>query len=236
MELTLKNVAEIFMVSETTIIKWIKKENLPVELVADQYRFHPADLLEWAAIENRSFSPAIYAKVNGGELTPAATHLTDALESGGVLRDVSGSDLRTVLTNTMDGLPIPESVSHEELVELFLARESLGSTAVGGGIAIPHPRQPVLLTVRGPLVRLCYLSEALDIPSPDGKPVDKLFLMICPTAHEHLQLLARLGVLLQNGSVRQALDAKLDGQSLFDIFRAVGEQFHGTKVANGGPS
>ena len=235
MELTLKHVAEIFMVPETTIIKWIKKENLPAELVADQYRFHRADLLEWAAIENRSFSPAIYANVNG-DLTPAGTHLADALESGGVLQDVSGSDLRTVLNHAMDGLPIPPSVSQEELVELFLAREDLGSTAVGGGIAIPHPRQPVLLTVPGAIVRLCYLREALGIPSPDGKPVDKLFLIICPTAHEHLQLLARLGALLQNGSVRQALDEKLSGPPLFEMLRAVGEQFHVRGVANGGKS
>lgn len=233
MELNLKQVAEIFMVSETEIIKWVNKKNLPAELVADQYRFHRADLLEWAAIENHAFSPTIYAKVNG-DLTPAGTHLTDALESGGVLQDVAGRDLRSVLTNAMTDLPIPPSVSNADLVELFLARECVGSTAVGGGIAIPHPRQPVLLTVPGALVRLCYLSEPLEIPTPDGEPVDKLFLMVCPTAHEHLQLLARLSALLQNDEVRKALDDKLVGHPLFAILRAVGERFHEQEVASGG--
>jgi PTS system nitrogen regulatory IIA component len=233
MELNLKQAAEIFMVSEIEIIKWINKENLPAELVADQYRFHRADLLEWAAIERHSFSPTIYANVNG-DLTPAGTHLTDALEAGGVLQDVSGIDLRSVLKNALVDLPIPASVNLEDLVELLLARESVGSTAVGGGIAIPHPRQPVVLTVPGALVRLCYLSEPLEIPTPDGKPVDKLFLMICPTAHEHLQLLARLSALLQNDDVRKALDDKLVGQPLFGLLRAVGEKFQEQEVASGG--
>ncbi len=233
MELTLKQVAEIFMVPETKIIKWIKKENLPADLVADQYRFNRADLLEWAASENHRFSPTIYASVND-DLTPAGTHLADALESGGVLKDVPAGDLRTVFKHVLVGLPLPESVSQEELVELFLARESLGSTAVGGGIAIPHPRQPVLLTVGGAVVRLCYLSQAIDLPSPDGKPIDKLFLIICSTAHEHLQLLARLGAILQVDRVREALDEKLSGQPLMDLLRAVGEQFHKQEVERQG--
>jgi PTS system nitrogen regulatory IIA component len=235
MELSLKQVAEIFMVSETEIIKWINKENLPAELVADQYRFHRADLLEWAAIENHSFSPNIYAQTNG-DLTLAGTHLADALEAGGVLPDVAGTELRSVLHNALVDLPIPESVNLEELVELFLARESAGSTAVGGGIAIPHARQPLLLTVPAAVVRLCYLREPLRIPTPDGQPVDKLFLIICPTAHEHLQLLARLSALLRSDDVRKALDDKLTGQPLFSILRTAGEQFHGQQLSKRGES
>ncbi len=235
MELNLKQVAEIFAVSETEIIKWIRKHNLPSELVADQFRFHRADLLEWAAIENHAFSPSIYAKVNG-DLTLAGTHLTDALESGGVLPDVSGLDLRSVLKSAMVDLPIPQAISADDLVELFLSRESQGSTAVGGGIAIPHPRHPILLAVPDAVVRLCYLREPLKMPTPDGKPIDKLFLMICPTAHEHLQLLARLSAHLQNDEVRKALDDRLVGPPLFAILRAVGERFHEQEVANGANS
>ncbi len=225
MELALKDVAGIFGVSENQIIDWINTANLPSELVSDQYRFHRPDLLEWAALQNREFSPSIYAKVNG-DLTPAGTHFAEALERGGVLVNVSGGDLRTVLGIALDGLPLPESMGPETLIELFLAREQIGCTAIGEGMAIPHPRQPVLLTVPDPLVRLVYLSEPLEMPAPDGKPVDTLFLMICPTSHDHLQLLARMGALLQVGSVREAFQKKLAGEDLFNILREAGRRFH----------
>jgi nitrogen PTS system EIIA component len=225
MEMTLKQVAEIFRVSETRIIDWINNENLPAELVADQYRFHRADLLEWAAIQNRSFSPSIYSKVNG-DLTPAGTHLAEALQAGGVLQDVAGGELREVLRTALVGLPIPDGMDQDTLIDLFLSRENMGSTAIGHGIAVPHPRQPLLLTVPTALIRLCYLRQPLQMASPDGQPVDTLFLMICPTAHEHLQLLARLAALLQVDAVRQALQRKADGEPLFELLRETGRQFH----------
>ncbi len=224
MELTLHQVANIFRVSETRIISWINNENLPAELVSDQYRFHRSDLLEWAASANRSFDPSIYAEVNGG-LTPAGTSLADALQAGGVLQNVAGDDLRAILSIALAGLPIPDSIGHEGLIDLFLSRESIGSTAVGGGIAVPHPRKPTLLAVPSAIVRLCYLQEPLSMSTPDNQPVDKLFLMICPTAHEHLQLLARLGALLQIDSVAQALRYKLAGNELLNILREAGQQF-----------
>ena len=230
MKLTLKQVAEVFGVSETRIIDWVNNDNLPAEMVADQYHFHRADLLEWAAIENRAFSPAIYEQVNG-DLTDAGTHFTDALQAGGIMRDVSGSDLRSILTAALVGLPVPKSFGLDDLLELFLAREGMGSTAVGHGIALPHPRRPVLLTVPGALVRLCYLSQPLEMATPDGQPVDTLFLMICPTAHIHLQLLARLSALLQTDPVLEALENKLSGDALFDILREAGRQFHLDKEA-----
>ncbi len=230
MNLSLKQVAEVFRVSENTIIQWINTQNLPAELVADQFRFHRAELLEWASLHKRSFSTAIYFKVNG-DLCPAATHLADALEVGGVLREVAGASLREVLARALVGLPIPEPIGPDELLELFLAREGLGSTAIGDGIAIPHPRYPVLLTVPGPLVRLCFLRDPLALTAPDGKPVDKLFLIICPTAHDHLQLLARISAVLRVEEVMQALQDRADTEKLLELMRDAGQRFHDDELA-----
>ena len=225
MELGLQQVADIFGVTENRIIQWINNENLPSDLVADQYRFNRADLLEWAANQRKSFSPSIYAMVNG-DLTAAGTHLTDALKVGGVLENVAGGDLRAILGTALQGLPIPESIGQETLIDLFVSREGLGSSAIGNGIAIPHPRQPLLLTVPGSIMRLCYLSQPLDIETPDDTPVDKLILLVCPTDHEHLQMLARLGALLQSDAVREALRNRLNGENLFRILRKGGRQLH----------
>jgi len=206
MQLTVVEVAKLFDVSENAVIRWVGDDSLPAEVVDGQFRFQRAELLEWATINKQKFSPAIYEQINGDDIESIS--LADAVEAGGVLSDVTGDDTRHILRNVIEGLPIPESFGIDTLLELILTRESAGSTAIGEGIAVPHPRQPVVLTVQQPLVRLCYLVQALDIPTPDGKPVDTLFLMICPTVHDHLQLLARLGAVLRNDSVRSELSSR----------------------------
>jgi PTS system nitrogen regulatory IIA component len=104
---------------------------------------------------------------------------------------------------------------------LFLARETLGSTALEGGIAVPHPRRPVVLDVERPLVHLCFLSEPLDFQASDGKWVDTLFAMIAPTVHEHLRLLARLASVLKNQDVRRALSERASpGEVLAAVSKA----------------
>ncbi len=225
MELSLKQAAEVFDVPERTIVDWIRDDGLPAELVSDQYRFHRADLLEWAATRRRAFKSEIYLRANG-DLTESGTHLADALEHGGVLRDVVGSSLRDCLSVALEGLPIPDSLGLDALLDLIVQRSDGGCIAVGNGVGIPHPRRPILLDVPGPHVRLCYLREPLDVTGPDGRGVDKLFVMLSPSTHEHLQLLARLGAVLQTESVQQALEQKLDLDPLCRVIRDAGRSFH----------
>ena len=82
---------------------------------------------------------------------------------------------------------------------------TLHGLGIGGGIAIPHPRYPVVLPGHLSLVRACYLEYPLDYHAADGKLVNTLFLMVCPTVHEHLQLLARLACVLRSAEFRNLL-------------------------------
>jgi PTS system nitrogen regulatory IIA component len=205
-------------------MEWITRDHLPCALVGGQYRFDPAELLEWAAVRRQPFDPSCFLDVDG-ELRPAATRLADALSIGGVVRDVDGADLREILAKALRGLPIPESFGIDALIELILMREELGSTAIGGGIGVPHPRRPVILATGAPVIRLCYLSRPLDMKGPDGIPVDKLFLMLCPTTHEHLQLLALLASSLTDKSFLAALNEGADTKSIVEAVRETGRRF-----------
>jgi nitrogen PTS system EIIA component len=71
----------------------------------------------------------------------------------------------------------------------ILKREGLGSTGVGGGVAIPHARIPGLNSAFGLLARL---QKPIDFEAIDGEPVDIVFLLLLPTATsgEHLNVLA----------------------------------------------
>jgi len=111
-------------------------------------------------------------------------------------------------------------------LDLLLARESLCSTGVGDGIAIPHPRFPVVLGLPRPAVRLCYLARPIEFAATDDKPVDKLFVMICPTVHCHLQLLALLAIALRDEGFRAVINARRDRQTVVNAARMIERTLH----------
>jgi PTS system nitrogen regulatory IIA component len=223
MQLTVNDVAELCDVGENQIFKWVQEEALPAEEVNGSYRVNPAELLEWATNRKLHVSPTIFQKMNGDSVGP--TGVSDALEVGGVIHDVAGSDRESILSALVETLPLPEGFDCASLVQLIVARESMGGTAVGDGIAIPHPRSPVVLPGAKRVVRLGFLKEPIDFDAPDGQPVDTLFLMICPTVRDHLQQLARLAAVLRDESFRKTLREKSSQQVIVKEIRRIEESF-----------
>ena len=81
------------------------------------------------------------------------------------------------------------SLPYSQLLSSLIAREKLGSTGLGQGIAIPHCRIDNCTHAVGTLVTL---EEAIDFDAPDGKPVDVLFVLLVPAEaqQQHLDILA----------------------------------------------
>lgn len=225
MQLTVSDVAQLCDVGENRVFKWVQEEGLPAEQVNGSYRVNPAELLEWATNRKLHVSPVIFQKMNGDSV--GETGLSDALEVGGVLHDVAGSDRESMLSAIVETLPLPTGFDRGSLVQLLVARESRGGTAMGDGIAIPHPRRPVVLPGAKRVLRLGFLKEPIDFDAPDGQPVDTLFLMICPTVREHLQQLARLAAVLRDESFRKTLREKPSQDVIVKEVRRIEESFHG---------
>ena len=102
----------------------------------------------------------------------------------------------------------------DEVYGNLLARERLGSTALGDGIAIPHCRVSRCSQAVGALVTL---DRGIDFDAPDGKPVDMLFLLLAPeeAQQEHLNILAGLARLLGDHRFCQSLRNATDSASLY---------------------
>jgi PTS system nitrogen regulatory IIA component len=111
------------------------------------------------------------------------------------------------------------------LLLLFAGREALGSTAIGEGIALPHPRHPIVMPGRAASVTVCYLASPLDFAAPDGKPVDTLFALLSPTARSHVHLLARLLTALRDPGFREAVRRKAGADELIAQARRLEESF-----------
>jgi nitrogen PTS system EIIA component len=94
----------------------------------------------------------------------------------------------------------------EEPYARLLEREAAGSTALGGGIALPHARSTASPEAR---LAVALLEPAVDFNAADGIPVDLVFLLLGPpeAPGEHVKLLARIARLAQRASVLEELRA-----------------------------
>lgn len=84
-----------------------------------------------------------------------------------------------------------KSVNANQIYSALIAREQLGSTGLGNGIAIPHCRVPKCQSTIGCLIKL---EKGIDFDAIDGKPVDLLFFLLVPenTIEGHLEVLRAL--------------------------------------------
>lgn len=101
----------------------------------------------------------------------------------------------------------------------LFAREKLGSTGLGQGIAIPHGRIKGLKQAAGAFLRL---STPVPFDSPDGRPVNLLFVLLVPeqATEQHLQILSELAQRFADKPFREALLAATDPAAVVTLFQA----------------
>ena len=222
MQLGVRDVARILNVSEKSIYRWIQQGDLPAYRVHDQYRFNRAELLEWANSRRINVSADMFAGPDTApELMPG---LSDALEAGGIFYRLEGGNKEAALRSVVNVMRVPPDVDRELMLRVLLARESLASTGVGEGIAIPHVRNPIVLSVRKPAVCLCFLERPIEFGSLDGQPVHTLFTLVSPTVRVHLYLLSRLAFALRDSDFKGAVMRQAPRDEIMALARAVEER------------
>ncbi|MBT9497637.1 MULTISPECIES: PTS IIA-like nitrogen regulatory protein PtsN [Zoogloea] len=108
-------------------------------------------------------------------------------------------------------------IGRSVVFDSLFAREKLGSTGLGQGIAIPHGRIKGLKDALGAFIRL---SEPVPFDAPDGRPVSLLFVLLVPEqANEHhLQLLSELAQMFSDRSFREQLMSAPDALAAHALF------------------
>lgn len=204
MELTARDAARLLNVSEAQVYEWLRSGALPSYRVRDKYRLNRVELLEWATARNMKVAPGFFRENGAG---PPALLLTHALQRGGIIHELPCTDKASALRAVCDRLPLPAKVDREELHNVLMAREALCSTGIGEGIAIPHPRGPIVLGLPDPQVTLAFLRQPIDYGALDKKPVRMLFVIVSTTVRVHLELLSHLMYAIQDTAFRRLLDA-----------------------------
>ncbi len=102
------------------------------------------------------------------------------------------------------------------VAEGLVAREKLGSTAMGGGVAIPHARLAGLKSIVGLFARL---EKPVDFEAADGQGVDLVFVLLAPeeSGADHLRALARVSRLLRDSELRRKLRQTTESPALYAL-------------------
>jgi nitrogen PTS system EIIA component len=219
MDLSVREVARLLGVTEKTVHRWLREKAIPAHRLHDQARFNRVEIQEWAAAQGLRLAPEMLAPAG-----PAPTSLRGAVERGGIHFDVPGENPSEVL-EAVTRLPgIPDGVDRALLRQLLVGREALTSTGIGDGIAIPHPRDPLVMHVQEPVVLACFLKHPVDFRAVDGVPVRVLFTILSPSVRLHLQLLSRLSYALHDRSLLKLLQKPCTPQALLDRLESIESQ------------
>jgi PTS system nitrogen regulatory IIA component len=110
-----------------------------------------------------------------------------------------------------------QGIARSAVFDSLFARERLGSTGLGQGIAIPHGRIKGLKEAAGAFLRL---ATPVQFDAPDGRPVNMLFVLLVPEqANEtHLQLLSELAQMFSDRNFRDALQSAPDAGRIHQLF------------------
>ncbi len=143
--------------------------------------------------------------------------IENILTPGRSLVNVPGGSKKRVLEQIANliGKEVPD-LDSQTVFESLVAREKLGSTGFGNGIAIPHCR---LKGCEYPISALLHLDAPVDFDAIDGAPVDLLFVLLVPEAatDAHLELLRQIASMLDRKEVRDRLRSAGTNQALYQV-------------------
>src|ERR1044071_3852561 len=112
-----------------------------------------------------------------------------------------------------------DGLARSLVFDSLFARERLGSTGLGQGVAIPHGRLKGLKEALGALYRL---AQPVPFDAPDGNPVSLAFVLLVPekATEKHLQILSELAQMFSDRAPREAMGAAPDAQALHALIQA----------------
>jgi PTS system nitrogen regulatory IIA component len=145
--------------------------------------------------------------------------IMDFLSKKAIIPDIKSAKKEDVIKELVDALINAQDIekrNRNKLIDALMAREALGSTAIGQGVAIPHAKSD---SVDKLVAAFGISKKGVDFDSLDGEPAYIFFLLVAPqdSAGPHLKALARISRLLKDKYFRDNLRACADDKSIVKI-------------------
>jgi PTS system nitrogen regulatory IIA component len=218
MYLNIIQLAESFGVEENVVEGWVRNENLPAIEDRGRLLFDRRQVVDWAAERGLVAKAGFLAPVRSA--SSSGRRMEILLRTGGIWRDVSGTEVLNVLERVVAALPGATPEVRRILAQRLRAPGGITWAPVGGGLALPHLRAHVALGRDSGLLAILFLRDALSLAEgpPDAVPITRLMFFIAPSPRAHLEMLSQLSTTLTRGSLRALL---LQGAADTEIFTAL---------------
>ncbi|MDR2709192.1 MAG: PTS sugar transporter subunit IIA [Elusimicrobiota bacterium] len=145
--------------------------------------------------------------------------IMDFLSPQAVIIDLKATDKKSAIIELVEKLKETKGVEKtDEIIDVVLEREKLGSTGIGQGVAIPHGKTDVISEQAGVLG---ISKKGIEFNSLDGEAVNIIFLLVGPVevAGQHLKALSRISRLFKDKFLRQAIKNAKDAQEVIKIIQ-----------------
>ena len=146
--------------------------------------------------------------------------ISQLLDKGSIIANLAASDKKGVIDELAQAISENTKIPATELATVLLEREHLGSTGIGGGIAIPHGK---LDAVKSIIVGFGLSRKGVEYDSLDNKPVHIFFLLLTPenSTGGHLKVLAQISKLLKMNDFKKSL---ITAESIDDVYEIIMNQ------------
>jgi len=209
--MNVRELAGLLGIDERRAEKLALRDHIPCQKVAGQLRFNRAEITDWLQRQmaelNRERLDSVDAGITAHRQVPAEDMIiTPLLRVEAVSLALPARTKNSVLRELVQLAEQTELLyDAEALLEALLAREELCSTALPGGIAIPHPRRPLPYSLGDSILVVARTSQGIGYGAPDGRLTDLFFMTCSLDDRHHLHILARLCRLLHDGTLAEEL-------------------------------
>jgi PTS system nitrogen regulatory IIA component len=156
--------------------------------------------------------------------------LVTLINRGGVYYRIAGKGVRELLGNLIGGLKLPPetdaAIDREQLLKAALEREGLMTTAIGHGIALPHPRNPLITDAAHQFVAIAFFEQPADWNALDGKKVHSAVFIVSASPKLHLHTLSRINYFCQQETFRELLAKRAPREEILRVIAESEQAWH----------
>lgn len=217
--MTLQEVAVYLQLAEKTVLRMAQRGKIPAAKIASQWRFMRSVIRDWLAGQMQMMPPSQRSVPPGTGRMPLdpAEMIRPELMNLHLTPGPKESILRQIVKPLRDSGFAKDTGG---LLAGLIERERMMTTAVGHGLAIPHPRKPIERLFREPAIAFGLCPEGTNFGAVDDRLVH-LFFLICATREEvHLQLMASVSWLTRREGLPARLKQVSSAQEVLEIVSA----------------
>lgn len=211
MDLDIKDIVQLLGISKEEVYELVREKRIPCYRINNRYRFAVSEIREWVLKNHVSVTDKI---LNLERENRASISLVSLLRRGGLHYGVGGATVAEVIRNAVDLIALPQGMKKDDVVSHLIQREAMMPTAIGRGLAIPHPRTPIITRIEDESLALCFLKNDIDYKAIDGTLVRTIFVLLSAQPSRHLEILSKISFLCQQDEFVTLLDRRAQSEDI----------------------